>query len=226
MGRLLVIAPHPDDEVLGAGATMARFSEEGHEVYVCIVTRGQPPMFDEASVERVRREAVQADRSLGVRKTIFLDGFPAALLDTIPHSRLNAALAEVVEDVDPEVLLIPHAGDLHMDHRLVFESALVAVRPTARPSPRSVLAYETLSETDWKAPRVGPSFEPTTHVEVGPYLERKLEAMRIFESQVKDFPHPRSLGSLRALARMRGGSVGFEAAEAFMMVREVRPLAD
>ena len=222
----MVIAPHPDDEVLGAGATMARFSEEGHEVYVCIVTRGQPPMFDEASVERVRREAVQADRSLGVRKTIFLDGFPAALLDTIPHSRLNAALAEVVEDVDPEVLLIPHAGDLHMDHRLVFESALVAVRPTARPSLRSVLAYETLSETDWKAPRVGPSFEPTTHVEVGPYLERKLDAMRIFESQVKDFPHPRSLGSLRALARMRGGSVGFQAAEAFMMIRKVRPLAD
>ena len=222
----MVIAPHPDDEVLGAGATMARFSEEGHEVYVCIVTRGQPPMFDEASVERVRREAVQADRSLGVRKTIFLEGFPAALLDTIPHSRLNAALAEVVDDVDPEVLLIPHGGDLHMDHRLVFESALVAVRPTARRSPRSVLAYETLSETDWKAPRVGPSFEPTTHVEVGPYLERKLDAMRIFESQVKDFPHPRSLGSLRALARMRGGSVGFEAAEAFMMIREVRPLAD
>ena len=222
----MVIAPHPDDEVLGAGATMARFSEEGHEVYVCIVTRGRPPMFDEASVERVRREAAQADRSLGVRKTIFLEGFPAALLDTIPHSRLNAALAEVVDDVNPEVLLIPHAGDLHMDHRLVFESALVAVRPTARPSPRSVLAYETLSETDWKAPRVGPSFEPTTHVEVGPYLERKLDAMRIFESQVKDFPHPRSLESLRALARMRGGSVGFEAAEAFMMVREVRPLAD
>ena len=221
MGRLLVIAPHPDDEVLGAGATMARFSEEGHEVYVCVVTRGQPPLFDEASVERVRREAVQADRSLGVRKTIYLDGFPAALLDAVPHSRLNAALTEVVEDVDPEVLLIPHAGDLHMDHRLVFESALVAVRPTARPSPRSVLAYETLSETDWKAPRVGPSFEPTTHVQVGPYLERKLEAMRIFDSQVKDFPHPRSLESLRALARMRGASVGFEAAEAFMMVREV-----
>lgn len=220
-GRLLVIAPHPDDEVLGPGATLARFAGEGHETSVCIVTRGDPSIFDETSIERVRREAVEAHRILGVTKTIFLDGFPAALLDTVPHSSLNAALRGVVEDVDPDVVLVPHPGDLHLDHRLVFESALVAVRPARERIPRAVYTYETLSETDWQAPHVGPAFQPTTFVDVTASLDRKLEALAAYASQIRAFPYPRSIEAIRALARQRGSAVGFEAAEAFALVRDV-----
>ena len=222
--RLLVIAPHPDDEVLGSGATIARYAADGTEVCVCIVTRGDPSMFDESSVVRVRREATDAHRLLGVSKTIFLEGFPAALLDTVPHSRLNAALGDVVEDVDPDVVFVPHPGDLHRDRRLVFESSWVALRPSLGSPPRSVYGYETLSETDRMAPHWGPAFEPNTFIDISPFLERKLEAMEVYASQLREFPHPRSLEAIRALAVTRAVAAGVQAAEAFMLIRTVLPV--
>jgi N-acetylglucosamine malate deacetylase 1 len=222
--RLLVIAPHPDDEVLGSGATIARYAADGTEVCVCIVTRGDPSMFDESSVVRVRREATDAHRLLGVSKTIFLEGFPAALLDTVPHSRLNAALGDVIEDVDPDVVFVPHPGDLHRDHRLVFESSWVALRPSLGNPPRSVYGYETLSETDRMAPHWGPAFEPNTFIDISPFLERKLEAMAVYASQLREFPHPRSLEAIRALAVTRAVAAGVQAAEAFTLIRAVLPV--
>jgi LmbE family N-acetylglucosaminyl deacetylase len=224
--KVLVIAPHPDDEVLGLGGTIARYVDEGNEVHVLIVTRGDPSMFDPASVEQLGRESAEAHRVLGIHKTMFMDGFPAALLDTIPHARLNAALGEVIAEVDPQVVYVPFYGDLHLDHRLVFESAMVAIRPRQLGALRLVYAYETLSETNWNAAYVTPPFVPTDFVDVSPYLERKLEAMGAYQSQLKEFPHARSLESLRALARHRGATIGFEAAEAFMLIRAVHPVTD
>lgn len=221
--RVLVIAPHPDDEVLGTGGTIARYVDEGREVYVAIVTRGDPSMFKPATVERVRREATEAHQILGIRKTIFLDGFPAALLDTVPHSRLNAALTEVIEEVEPGILFVPYYGDLHLDHRLVFDSAMVAARPGDK-NPTAVYAYETLSETNWSASQESPGFAPTTYVDISRYLERKLEAMSAYRTQLKDFPHSRSLEAVRALAQLRGATVGFAAAEAFVLIRSIEPL--
>ena len=224
MSRVLVIAPHPDDEVLGVGGTMARLAHEGHDVFVAIVTHGDPSMFDPAFIEQGRREALKAHQLLGVRETIFLEGFPAALLDTVPHSRLNEALRKVLYDLKPETLFIPFNGDVHLDHRLIFESALVAARPNSVQQIQAIYAYETLSETNWNAALLTPGFLPNTYFDISSFLEVKLEAMNIYQTQLKAFPHERSLEAIRALARLRGATVGFEAAEAFVLIRSVYPL--
>jgi len=224
MSRVLVIAPHPDDEVLGVGGTMARLAHEGHDVFVSIVTRGDPSMFDPGLIEQGRQEALKAHQLLGVRDTIFMEGFPAALLDTVPHSRLNEALCKVLNDVKPQVLFIPFNGDIHLDHRLVFQSALVAARPSSTQHIQVIYAYETLSETNWNAPLLNPGFVPNVYFDISPFLEVKLEAMRVYQTQLKLFPHERSLEAIRALARLRGATVGFEAAEAFVLIRSLHPL--
>lgn len=218
--RILVVAPHPDDEVLGVGGTMARLASEGAEVFVAIVTRGYPPHFDEAFIERGRAEARVAHELLGVKEAFFLD-LPAAALDTVPHRELNAALARVFRETAPRTVFVPFAGDLHLDHQHVFLASLVASRPASHGFPSTVYAYETLSETNWNAPFLSPAFTPTTYVDISAHVERKIEAMRAFASQIRPAPHERSAESIRALATLRGSTVGLHAAEAFVMVRQV-----
>jgi LmbE family N-acetylglucosaminyl deacetylase len=219
-GPALVIAPHPDDEVLGVGGTIARLAGEGRDVFVVITTKGGPPLFDEAFIERGRREALEAHEALGVRKTIFLEGFPAALLDTVPLSALNAALLEVVDETSPEILFIPFPGDLHVDHRKVAEAALVVARPNRDHGIRSVLAYEVLSETNWNA-GVSPAFQPNTYVDISSHMATKLAAMERFRSQLKAFPHERSLEAIESLGRTRGAAAGCRSAEAFVLLRQI-----
>lgn len=216
-----MIAPHPDDEVLGVGGTIARFAHEGNDVVVAIVTRGDPSMFDPAFVDQGRREALEAHRLLGVRDGIFLEGFPAASLDTVPHSRLNEALQKLVYDVKPNLLFIPFVGDIHLDHRLVFESALVAARPNGKHQVQTIYAYETLSETNWNAAPLTPGFLPNTYFDISAFLEIKLSAMSSYQSQIKPFPDERSLDAIRALATLRGATAGVRAAEAFVVIRSV-----
>ena len=219
--RALVLAPHPDDEVLGCGATIARLGDEGHDVVVAIVTRGDPRMFDPDFIEQGRREALEAHRVLGVGRTVFLEGFPAAQLDTVPQAQLVEALRSVVRDVAPDVMLIPFAGDLHRDHRIVFETALVSARPDGSSAVATLLAYETLSQTNWNAPFLTPAFAPTVYIDVAHALDRKLKAMRCFGTQVRPFPHERSLEAIEAVARFRGATVSTTAAEAFVLIRSI-----
>ena len=218
--RVLVIAPHPDDEVLGAGGTIARLASKGAEVHVAVVTRGYPPAYSEAEEEQCRREAREAHALLGVSETTFLC-FPAADLDSVPHRDLNAGLAEVLHTVKPDVLFVPFNGDVHLDHQRVFSSALVAARPNGGPSPRTIYAYETLSETNWGAPYLMPAFTPQVYVDIGSHLDVKISAMRAYASQIKPFPHERSADALRALATLRGSTVGCHAAEAFVLIRQM-----
>lgn len=217
MSRVLVVAPHPDDEVLGAGGFMARLSDEGHEVHVAIVTKGYPPQFDEALVATGRKEAAEAHAALGVSETYFLD-FPAAGLDTVPHRDVNMALVALTEELLPETILLPFSGDLHLDHQLVSHSVMVAARPNRPQSVSRMLAYETVSETNWNSP-MEPRFTPNVFVGISSYIETKLQATACFASQIRPFPHERSLEAIRALATVRGSSVGLRAAEGFMLIR-------
>jgi N-acetylglucosamine malate deacetylase 1 len=216
----LVIAPHPDDEVLGAGGAMARWAREGHAVHVLVVTRGRPPLYSVEEEARCRAEAEAAHLRLGVASTSYLD-LPAAELDGLPHRDLNGRVAEAIGSVAPDELYLPFLGDVHLDHQLVFRSALVAVRPCRPGWPRRVYAYETLSETNWNAPFLTPSFIPNHYVDITGTLEAKLEAMALYRSQVRPAPHERSLQALRALATLRGATVGLGAAEAFITIRTV-----
>lgn len=219
--KVLIIAPHPDDEVLGVGGTIARLSAEGNEIFVAIITRGHPKMFEPSFVAQGRQEARQAHQILGVRETIFFEDFPAALLDTVPHSELNKAMGEMMQQISPEILFIPFNGDLHLDHRLIFNSALVAARPRYNQSVKTIYAYETLSETNWNAPFLTPGFLPNTYFDISAYLDQKLEAMKQFRSQLKPFPDERSLEAIEALAKLRGATVGVNAAESFVLIRAI-----
>jgi len=218
--RVLVIAPHPDDEVLGCGGTMARLAEAGCNVEVAIVTEGKPPRYEREGVEKVRAEAAAAHALLGIRATHYLD-FPAAELDGVRHADLNARIGALVDASAPDTMFLPFVGDIHLDHQLVFRSAMVAARPRRPNYPRTILAYETLSETNWSAPYLEPAFAPNFYVDISSTLDRKLAAFAAFESQCCVFPNERSPEAIRALAALRGATVHRHAAEAFVLVREV-----
>lgn len=219
-GRTLVIAPHPDDEILGAGATMARLAAAGIDVYVAVVTTGRAPHYSDDQVSAVRQEAARAHAHIGVHETFWLDQ-PAAGLWETPHSVLNAAVQAVVRHIAPTTVLLPFVGDIHIDHQLCFLAGMVAARPHQEIYPPRILAYETLSETNWHAPYLTPAFVPNVFVQVDDTIQIKLEAFRMFQSQVKAAPHERSPEAIAALATLRGATVHCTAAEAFVLVRDV-----
>jgi N-acetylglucosamine malate deacetylase 1 len=220
IGRALVLAPHPDDEVLGCGGTMARIAAAGGHVEVAVVTRVRPPRFSSDQADQVRAEAEAAHTVLGVARTHFLD-LPAAELDRVARADINQAIAEVVAAARPDTLFVPFVGDLHFDHGLVFDAALVAARPRGRDYPARILAYETVSETNWSAPSLSPAFHPNVFVDISDHLDTKLRAFACFRSQCQPSPDERSLETLRALAVVRGSTVTRAAAEAFVLIREV-----
>lgn len=218
--KVLVIAPHADDEVLGCGGTIARHTAQRDHVIVLVMTHGVPELFPSEYMAQLHKEMHAAHQVLGVQHTSVLD-FPAPALDSIPGYKIAAAIHKTIQEFQPAQVYIPHLGDLHSDHAQVYRAALVAMRPINGCSVQRILAYETLSETDWAIPSSESAFVPTVFVDITDYLEQKLHAMECYRSQLKAFPHTRSLESLKALARLRGGTVNREAAEAFMLVRQI-----
>jgi LmbE family N-acetylglucosaminyl deacetylase len=171
-------------------------------------------------VDSLRKELESAHAVLGVSKVRFLD-FPAPKLDTVPACELADSIGAALGAVKAEVIYLPHRGDVHSDHRAVFAAAMVAVRPIAGNGARRLLCYETLSETEWAAPVIEEAFLPTVFTDISDFLEKKKQAMACYRSQLKDFPHPRSLQGVEALARLRGSTAGVNAAEAFQLIREI-----
>jgi LmbE family N-acetylglucosaminyl deacetylase len=218
--NVLVVAAHPDDEVLGCGGVMARHAAAGDRVSVAIVTRGDASLFPAEQVARLRDELKKAHEKLGVEACHFLD-FPAPRLDVVAQHEVADALRQAIRTTDAEVVYAPHRGDAHRDHQLTFQAALVASRPVGDSPVRRLLCYETLSETEWGAPFAECAFQPNVYIDIRDHLQTKLEAMACYESQVCEEPHPRSLASIRRLAELRGNTVGRWAAEAFMLVRHI-----
>lgn len=219
--NILIIAPHPDDEVLGCGASIARFVAEGNNVYVLVATRGSNRLYDQQKVENVRDEAREAHRLLGVKDTVFLE-FPAPELDTVPVADIARAFSKVIHQFSTTKLFLPHRGDIHNDHSVVFNAGLVAARPVNNCPVKQIYTYETLSETEWAAPYSGDAFVPNVYMDVSQFFEKKIEAFACFKSQLRSFPNPRSFDALTALASFRGSTVGLNKAEAFMCIRIVK----
>ena len=219
--NILVFAPHPDDEVLGCGGTMKKHILAGDNVFVCVVTRGTMPLFPEESVLQVRSEHKEAMTQLGVKEVSYLD-FPAVMLEEQHRYEVNKAIDDVVKKYKPEIVYMPHFGDMQKDHAIVSEAVMVAVRPRGNYCVKTVLAYETLSETEWNIPHAANMFIPNYFVDISDTLANKLEALNYFKSQISKFPNPRSLDAVTALAKLRGSSVGVLAAEAFALIRLVK----
>ena len=217
--KVLIIAAHPDDEVMGVGGTIAKHAQQGDTIYLLIVTKAYTPEWSEEFIKNRPEEVAEVNKVLGIEKTFFLD-LPTVKLDTISRKDLNDLITQVVYEVKPEVVYVTHKGDVNQDHRLVFEATMVAIRPKPGVSIKKVLSYETLSGTEWAAPFVENVFIPNVFVDISDNLELKLKAMAIYESEVKEYPHPRSLEAISVLAKRRGSTIGVKAAEAFMLIRE------
>lgn len=220
--RVLVVAPHPDDEILGVGGTMARLSNAGAEITVLTVAAHMPPLYTAEVHETTVAEARRAHAAVGVADSVFLD-IPAVFVNQQPTHELNGRIAEVFERVRPEIVFSPFP-DRHVDHRVIFDAVMVAARPLGSGRGITMLAtYETLSETHWNAPHMEPNFIPVWVVDITATIDRKIEALRCYESQIPAFPAARSIEALRALATFRGTQAGFAYGEAMQIVRMTSP---
>lgn len=218
--NVLVVAPHADDEILGVGGTIARYVSEGHDVYVCVVTSGHPLMFPKSMLEKLRNEALEAHRYLGVKQSIFLD-FPAVMLNEIPRHEINAKISDVIQEIKPEIIYIPHHGDMHLDHYIVSQSTMVGARPVKDFKVREIYSFETLSETEWNIPHANNAFLPNTFINISDFIDKKIKAMGLYTTQLHAYPHPRSIEAIEYLAKIRGATVGVNAAEAFCSIRRI-----
>lgn len=223
--RILVIAPHADDETLAMGGTIARLVAEGHDVSVAVMTGhgdGSHPIFPRESFEQVRAEFKEAMAALGVKSLLFRE-LPAVVMADQPIHAINSVTKDVIEETRPERLYVPFLFDLHRDHRELFYSFSVHWRsylPMGQ-AIREVYCYETPSETHLSAPYLEPAFAPNTYVNISDFLTAKMKAVACYDSQQQAAPLPRSTQALTALAQLRGSQIGVEAAEAFVLVRKL-----
>jgi N-acetylglucosamine malate deacetylase 1 len=216
---VLVIAAHPDDEVIGAGGAIAAHAAAGDSVYVAILTEGASVQFpgDVDKVALKKRQAQEVAALLGARE-LFTADFPDQRLDVTPQLEVNRFVEGVARKVRPNLIYTHHFAELNADHRAAYEAAAVAARPFSLPSFERLLCYavDTLTHAGHAAPRFNYYFD------IEATLELKLRAMRVYETELRDYPHPRSLEALRNAALSAGAAVGLRAAEAFEMVLEVR----
>ena len=218
--KVLIFAPHRDDEVIGVGGTILKRKAAGDHISVCLVTAREGDILPDCT-QRIHNEMKRAHAYMGVDQYI---GFPfgANKLETFSRLDFNRAFDEAVEQVEPDEVYIPFWGDMQKDHQMTADGAMVALRAKKSYAPRRIYAYETLSETGINVPSVQNAFIPNVYEDISDFLEGKLEAMSFYQSQLHQFPDLRALETVEALARFRGATVNVKAAEAFMLVREIK----
>jgi LmbE family N-acetylglucosaminyl deacetylase len=224
-GNVLVVAAHPDDEVLGCGGTLARHAKAGDRVEVLILSDGVGSRArDGESFEKelsVRQaDANAAAKALGISAPRLL-GFPDNRLDTVPLLDVVKAIEACIVDVCPHVVYTHHGGDLNIDHQIAHRAVVTACRPVPGSLLNAIYTFETPSSTDWLTPQQSEMFVPTRFVDVSETISHKMAALRSYGTEMRDFPHTRSYEAIEGLARVRGGQAGLIAAEAFGVLREV-----
>lgn len=217
----LVVSPHPDDETLGCGGSLLRHRAEGDSVHWLIVTAmTSEGAYTEGQI-RQRAEEIAAVAGRYGFASVHQLGLPTARLELLPMAELVEKIGGVFAQVKPEAVYLPHAGDVHSDHRIVSHATVACTKWFRSPAIRRVLAYETLSETDFGLHPSAPGFRPNVYIDIGEYLDEKVEIARTYAGETGAFPFPRSEQAIRALATLRGVAAGCQAAEAFMLLKEV-----
>ncbi len=227
MNQVLVVAAHPDDEVLGCGGTIARHADSGDQVRVIIVAEGSTSRQQQRDRSQVGDElsalakAAQAAGSILGAKSVELLDLPDNRLDSLDRLDLIKRIEESVERHRPECVYVHHSGDVNVDHRRLHEAVVTACRPMPGNVVRRLLSFEVASSTEWQPPGSASAFQPNWFVDISAQWERKREALAIYVSEMRDWPHARSLKAVEHLARWRGAQVGVEAAEAFCLLRQL-----
>jgi LmbE family N-acetylglucosaminyl deacetylase len=226
MNPTLVIAAHPDDEVLGCGGTIRRLANEGQEVHIAILGEGITSRYDnrgeadDSLMEQLHADAHRAATLLGATN-LTLHGLPDNRFDTVALLDIVKIIEELIEKIQPHTVYTQHGGDLNIDHVMLYRATLTATRPLAGCPVKRLYAYEVASSSEWAFSKFSPPFRPNVFSEIGATLETKIQAMQCYESEARPFPHPRSPDSLRAIAKRWGSTSGLQAAEAFELVREI-----
>ena len=224
-GRVVVFAAHGDDEVLGCGGTIRRHAMDGDEVSIVIFADGETSRGGRKSKAAIARRETSAHKAANIlgAGNVFTHQLPDNRLDTVPLLDLAKLAEKYIADLRPDTVYTHHAGDLNADHRQVHEAVVTACRPQGDYSVRRLLFFEIPSSTEWRAPSAGAAFIPNWFVDISAVLELKIDALKVYGSEMRPWPHPRSYEGVTHLARWRGATVGCEAAEAFVLGRAIRP---
>lgn len=228
MGKVvLVVAAHPDDEVLGVAGTIMKHVKAGHEVHVLFMADGVTARDREYNYEESKDRiderkgfALNACELMGVSDVSFCD-YPNLRMDTIPQLHVAKKIEDKVFDLRPDIVYTHHAGDMNQDHRITFEAVMTACRPLPDFCVREIYTFEVLSSTEWAPTMFWPSFTPDKWIDISEHIEDKLKAVECYDLEMRPFPHPRSEQAIRSLAQLRGSQVGIKNAECFCTVRHI-----
>ena len=222
--KILIVAAHADDEVLGCGGTIARYSEKGSEVHILIISDGESSrdMKKKDLVKKIRdRKKICKISSeiLGAKIPKFCD-FPDNQLDKIPRIKIIKKIEKYVKKIKPEIVFTHHWGDLNIDHAKVNSAVVTACRPQKGNPVKTLLFFEIPSSTEWQISSKKNSFSPNWYVDISSQIEKKIKALKLYKDELKNWPHPRSIKGVLSLAQWRGATVGFKSAEAFVLGRK------
>lgn len=225
MNKILIIAAHPDDEILGVGATVVRYVKQGDDVRCIILGEGQTSRWNnreevsEEIVKELHKDTLKAAKIIGFSKTYFAD-FPDNRFDSINLLDIVKYIENIVNEYKPSVIYTHHGGDLNIDHQLTYKAVLTATRPINKCSVKEIYSFETLSSTEWDF-SYNSMFKPNVFIDVVETFDKKIEAMKCYETELCEFPHPRSIKGLEVYANKWGSVVGKKYVEAFQLIRKV-----
>lgn len=222
MKKVLVIAPHPDDETLGCGGTLLKHRANGDQIYWLMVTNvDEKNGWTKERVESRQKEIEMVSQMYGFTKTFKLD-FPTTKLDIIPISDIIGEILRVINEIKPEIIYLPNRSDVHTDHQIVFNAAYSCTKNFRFPFIEEILIYETISETEFGAALNENAFIPNVFNDISDYFERKMEIFNVYESEIMSSPLPRSINSIESFNRHRGSRIGKKYAEAFSLLLKIK----
>jgi len=225
--RVLIVAAHPDDEILGCGGTIAKLVKKGYEVYTLILGEGitsRDKIRDrkkrEKEILELKKQIHKANKILGV-KEIFCFDFPDNRFDSVDFLDIVKTIEEIKNNIKPDIVFTHSKADLNIDHRITYKAVLTAMRPLPSESVKLIYSFEILSSTEWNYPL---SFSPNVYFDIENTLNLKIEAMKEYKGELREYPHPRSVEGIKIKAMQRGMEVGLKYAEAFELIRWIENL--
>ena len=220
MRKVLIVAVHPDDESLGCGGTLLHHKAQGDSIHWLILTKPTAEYGFDASYDAHKQKVIQQVADAYGFDSVQQLGFPTTGLSDLKECDLVQALSKVVSDLQPEIVYTPFCADVHGDHQVAFRALMSATKSFRFPSIQRILMIETISETDQAMSNPATSFTPNVYVDISSYVEEKLDILRLYDTEIKDAPFPRSIEAVRALSCYRGAAIAVPHAEAFMLLRE------
>lgn len=218
--NIIAISPHPDDETLGCGGTLLKHKNKNDKIYWIIATKPSNENYSNEFIKKREDEIDLVSDKYQINQVFQLEFSPASL-DNIPIKNLIGDIANIFKQVKPNIVYLPFRNDIHTDHKIVFDSVLSCTKSFRYPYIKKVMAYETVSETEFAAPLSSNIFQPNCFSDISNFMEEKIEIINIYSSEMEEHPFPRSEKNIKALATFRGATSGVEYAEAFMILKEI-----